>query len=98
MMLQQNVAREAEACSMTDTAAHLTYHGGRYTWTGWTLRTLASGGVGICVPCDLGAHWLAQHKDGSLVVGMEPYAWPTPAEAYAAVERFEQQLKREREG
>ena len=46
---------------MADTAAqHLTYHGGRYTWTGWTLRPLAGGGVGICVPCDLGAHWLTQ--------------------------------------
>ena len=84
---------------MADTAAqHLTYHGGRYTWTGWTLRSLAGGGTGICVPCDLGAHWLAQHKDLSLVVGMEPYAWPSAQEAYAAVERFELQQKREREG
>jgi hypothetical protein len=83
---------------MADLTAHLTYHGGRYTWTEWTARTLAGGGVGICVPCDLGAHWLAQHKDLSLVVGMEPYAWPTREEAYAAVERYELQLKRERDG
>lgn len=84
---------------MADTAAqHLTYHGGRYTWTGWTLRPLAGGGVGICVPCDLGAHWLTQHKDLSLVVGVEPYAWPSAQEAYAAVERYELQLKRERDG
>ena len=82
---------------MADTAAHLAHHGGRYTWTGWTLRTLA-GGVGICVPCDLGAHWLARHRDLSLVVSIEPYAWPTAQEAYAAVERYELQAKREREG
>jgi hypothetical protein len=83
---------------MTDTAAHLAHHGGRYTWTGWTLRPLASGGVGICVPCDLGTHWLAQTKDGSPTVGVEPFAWPSAQEAYVAVERYEllQQQKRER--
>ena len=83
---------------MADTAAHLAYHGGRYTWTAWMLRPLADGRVGICVPCDLGAHWLGQAAKGSLVVSMEPFAWPSAQEAYAAVERYEQEQKRERGG
>jgi hypothetical protein len=79
---------------MHDPAAHLTFRGGRYRWTGWTLRPLADGGIGVCVPCDLGAHWLAQAADGALVTRIEPYAWLTAEEASAAVERFEQQEQR----
>jgi hypothetical protein len=48
----------------------------------------------MCTPCDLGDHWLTQAADGSLAVGMVPYAWPTSAEAYTAIERFEQQQQR----
>jgi hypothetical protein len=63
---------------------------GHLGWVSFEQRALPQG-FGMCAPCDLGDHWLAEQGDGSLRVGTQSYAWPSAAEAQGARERYRAQ-------